>query len=118
EGPCAARILSMLARRAYRRPPTPHEIDALVGFFETGRRRRGFESGIELGLERVLVDPGFLFRIEHDPPDAKSGESYRISDLELASRLSFFLWSSIPDEPLLSIAEPGALHDSTVLDRE
>ena len=111
---CAREILSQVARRAYRRPVTDAEVDILVGFFEAGRGA-GFDAGIGLALERVLTDPNFLFRIEQDPDNLEPGTAYRLSDLELASRLSFFLWSSIPDDELLDLAERERLHDPDVL---
>ncbi len=116
---CATTILSRLARRAYRRPVTPGDLDTLLGFFERGRDGGGsFDAGIQLALERMLVDPDFLLRIEHDPPGAASGQPYRLSSVQVASRLSFFLWGSIPDEPLLDAAERGALIDPEVLDAQ
>ena len=116
---CATTILSRLARRAYRRRVTPADLDTLLGFFERGRDGGGsFDAGIQLALERMLVDPDFLLRIEHDPPDAASGQPYRLSGVQVASRLSFFLWGSIPDEPLLDAAERGALTDPEVLDAQ
>ncbi len=118
EGPCAREILSRLARRAYRRPVTDTDLEMLLGFYETGRAERDFEAGIQKALERVLVAPGFLFRIEREPVDLVPGTAYRLTDLELASRLSFFLWSSIPDETLLSVAEAGRLHEPAELERQ
>ena len=118
EGPCAREILSRLARRAYRRPVTDTDLETLLGFYETGRAERDFEAGIQKALERVLVAPGFLFRIEREPVDLAPGTAYRLTDLELASRLSFFLWSSIPDETLLSVAEAGRLHEPAELERQ
>jgi hypothetical protein len=112
--PCARRILSTLARRAYRRPVTAAEVDNLMSFYETGRGR-GFESGIELGLRRILTSPNFLFRIERDPEGVAPDTNYRISDTELASRLSFFLWRSMPDDELLSLASQGQLKEPAVL---
>jgi mono/diheme cytochrome c family protein len=109
ERACAARILSRLARRAYRRPVNDQDLRPLLEFFDSGRKEgRSFDAGIQLALERLLVDPDFLLRVYRDPKDA-SGEPYRLSATELASRLSFFLWSSIPDEPLLAAAESGKL---------
>ena len=116
EIPCATEILSRLARRAFRRPITDTDLDPLLAFFDEGRNRGGFEAGVELALRKVLVSPEFLFRIERDPPDAQPGSPYRLSDVELASRLSFFLWSSLPDEELLGLAERGMLADPAVLD--
>ena len=118
EEPCARQILTALARRAYRRPATPDDLQPLMTFYEAGRRERGFESGIQKALERLLVAPEFLFRIERDPVDIAPGAAYDLSDLELASRLSFFLWSSIPDEELLGLAEEGRLHEPAVLERQ
>jgi mono/diheme cytochrome c family protein len=119
EEPCARQILSSLATRAYRRPAAKDDVDVLVGFFKKGRTHGSFERGIQMGLERLLASPDFLFRIEHDPPaTAVAGRPYRVSDLDLASRLSFFLWSSIPDEPLIAVANRGQLRDPRVLERQ
>ena len=118
ETACARTILSTLARRAYRRPVTEADLQDLLAFYEEGRAEGGFESGIELALRALLVSPDFLFRIETDPTDIASGEGYRISDLELASRLSFFLWSSIPDDELLDTAIAGTLRDPEVLEHQ
>ena len=116
--PCAREILSTLARRAYRRPVTAADLNILMPFYADGAGAGGFERGIQHGLERLLVSPEFLFRIERDPADVASGESYRVSDLALAARLSFFLWSSIPDDQLLDRAITGALRDPAVLEAE
>jgi len=118
EGPCAREILAGLARRAYRRPVTDTDLETLLGFYETGRAERDFEAGIQKALERLLVAPEFLFRIERDPVDIAPGTAYRLTDLELASRLSFFLWSSIPDEELLGVAEEGRLRQPAVLEAQ
>ena len=115
---CAREILSTLARRAYRRPVTTGDIDTLVGFYRAGRRDGGFDAGVQFALERILVDPSFLFRIERDPPGVAPGSVYALSGLELASRLSFFLWSSIPDDELLDVAARGSLDDPVVLERQ
>jgi mono/diheme cytochrome c family protein len=112
---CARTIISTLAHRAFRRPPTGPEIARLTAFFDRGRAAGGFESGIELVVRGILASPKFLVRVEQDPPHAVQGAVYRISDLELASRLSFFLWSSIPDDELLKVAEGGKLSDPAVL---
>jgi hypothetical protein len=112
---CARRIVTQLARRAFRRPVTEHDVRALLQVYEKGRAHGGFESGIEWAVERILVAPDFLFRIERDPVGSKPGTPFRISDLELASRLSFFLWSSIPDQPLLDAAIAGRLRDPATL---
>ena len=111
---CAQKILAKLARRAYRRPITDEDVATLLGFYQSGRRQGDFEAGIELALQRILVSTEFLFRIERDPEDAAPNTPYPISDLELASRLSFFLWSSIPDESLLELAELGELRNPGV----
>ena len=118
EAPCAKKILATLARRAYRRPINDADLAPLLAAYETERRERGFESGIQLALERVLVSPQFLFRIEREPAGLAAGAVYQVSDLELASRLSFFLWSSIPDDELLDAAARGTLSDRSVLDRQ
>ena len=118
EDTCARSILSALARRAYRRPSTESDVQTLMDFYRTGRQERDFESGIQLAIERLLCDPDFIFRIEHEPAQATSGALYRISDLELASRLSFFLWSSIPDEALLAVAVRGQLKEPAVLEQQ
>ena len=118
EPACARRILRTLARRAYRRPVTEEDVGTLLDFFEAGRRDGGFEAGVRLGLQRLLMSPDFIFRVERDPSDAAPGTAYRVSDLELASRLSFFLWSSAPDEPLLALAEEGRLREPGVLDAQ
>ncbi len=115
---CATEIVSTLARRAYRRPVTDADLAPLLAFYETGRREGGFERGIELALRAVLVSPKFLFRVEHDPPDAAPGTAHRIGDLDLASRLSFFLWSSIPDDELIDVAGQGRLHEPAELQRQ
>ena len=122
ERACARQILSNLATRAYRRPvgTDAAETGTLMRFFELSRNAEGgsFESGIQAALSWLLVDPKFLYRFEQEPPELAAGETYRISDIELASRLSFFLWSSIPDAPLLTLAAEGKLHDSAVLAQE
>ena len=115
---CAREILSALARRAYRRPVQAADVDALLGFYEAGRLEGGFDTGIQFALERLLVDPEFLFRVERDPAGMTAGAVYGLSDVELASRLSFFLWSSIPDDELLAAAERGDLSRPAVLERQ
>jgi hypothetical protein len=117
---CARLILSTLATRALRRPIAANDayVDSLMGFFESGAQLRGFETGIQYALARILVDPQFIFRFERAPAGARAGSAYRISDLELASRLSFFLWSSIPDDELLRIAAEGRLSDAGVLEQQ
>ena len=105
ETACAGEILSTIARRAYRRPVTGDDVERLLTFYDRGRSGGSFDTGIEMALRRLLVSPEFLFRVERDPAGVEAGESYRVSDLELASRLSFFLWSSVPDAELLDVAE-------------
>jgi hypothetical protein len=119
ERPCATRILTRLARRAYRRPVNDADLTPLLEFFESGRQSTGrFDAGIQLALERLLIDPDFLLRIHRDPADLSNSQaSYPLSDIELASRVSFFLWSSIPDDALLTAAEAGELSDPVVLER-
>ena len=112
---CARSILSALARRAYRRPVTDADLETLLEFYRAGRRDGDFERGIQVALERLLASPDFLFRIVEDRQDSAPGAVYAISDLELASRLSFFLWSSIPDDELLEVASRGELQDEAVL---
>ena len=118
EGPCAKQILSNLARRAYRRPVTEKDMERLLGFYEAGRTEGGFEAGIQRGIERILAAPSFIFRIEEEPAGKAPGTVYRLNDLALASRLSFFLWSSIPDEELLDVAIRGKLSDPATLSKQ
>jgi hypothetical protein len=118
EAPCAAQILARLATRAYRRPIAEGsaELDLLLSFYSQGRAEGGdFEVGIQYALSRLLVDPNFLYRFEREPADVAAGAVYALSDLELATRLSFFLWSSIPDDELLAAAVAGRLHEQDVL---
>ena len=116
---CVRQIVATLARRAYRRPVTTAEVTTLVRFYEAARADgRGFEAGVQRALQRLLVSPDFIFRIERDPAAAEPDSIYRISDLELASRLSFFLWSSAPDDELLATAEAGRLRVPSVLDQQ
>jgi mono/diheme cytochrome c family protein len=128
ESACATRILSRLARLAYRRPVNKADVQVLMSFFAEGRRAgSSFESGVQFALERMLVDPDFLLRVYRDPAarprrvgvqPVASVETYRLSDLELASRLSFFIWSSIPDDQLLTLAEQRKLSDPAILDQQ
>ena len=115
---CPHSILTGLAHLAYRRPVTVKETESLMRLYRKGREDDGFEGGIELALQSILAGPEFLFRIEQDPADTVAGKAYPVSDLELASRLSFFLWSSIPDKELLTVAEQGKLRDSAVLKQQ
>jgi mono/diheme cytochrome c family protein len=115
EEPCARSILTTVARRAYRRPPTAPETAALMTFFNEGRKSASFEDGIEYALRLILASPQFLVRGEREPATARAGQTYRITDLELASRLSFFLWSSLPDDALIDAAVQGRLGQPAVL---
>jgi hypothetical protein len=124
ERACAAKILARMARLAYRRPATPADIQTLLQFFDAARREDGasFDTGIQFALERLLVDPDFLLRVYREPSPQKQGlaapQAYRLGDIELASRLSFFLWSSIPDERLIDLAERGQLSKPLVLEQQ
>lgn len=115
ETSCAATIISTLARRAYRRPVTEADLGIPLALYRENAEKAGFEAGIELALRGILVSPNFLFRFEDQPSSVETDVPYRISDIELASRLSFFLWSSVPDEELLDVAVRGALHEPAVL---
>ncbi len=118
EPACARTIIGTLARRAYRRPVSDEDLAGPLAFYARGRARGGFEDGIELALRALLASTEFLFRIEQDPAGLPPGTPYRLSDIELASRLSFFLWSSLPDDELLVLAERGELADPAVLDAQ
>ncbi|HEV3331121.1 MAG TPA: DUF1592 domain-containing protein, partial [Bryobacteraceae bacterium] len=118
ETACAKQIVSTLARRALRRPVTAQDTETLMSFYQQGRKGGSFDTGIEMALRRILVDPEFVFRKEVEPANAPAGKPYRISDLELASRLSFFLWSSIPDDELLKVASENKLHEPSVLEQQ
>jgi hypothetical protein len=118
EDPCAHTILANLARRAFRRPVTEADLQPLMSFFKSGRAEGDFDHGIEKALRAMLVSPDFLFRIERDPAGQAAASVHRVNDLELASRLSFFLWSSIPDDELLGLAEKQKLRDPAVLGQQ
>jgi uncharacterized protein DUF1592/uncharacterized protein DUF1588/uncharacterized protein DUF1585/uncharacterized protein DUF1587/uncharacterized protein DUF1595 len=120
ETPCAKRILRTLARRAFRQPVSDSDVsvETLMSFYETGRAQGTFDIGIEQAVARILVDPRFLYRFEKEPANIAAGASYRLSDLELASRLSFFIWSSIPDDELLDAASQGKLSQPAMLERQ
>jgi mono/diheme cytochrome c family protein len=118
ERACASQILGRLARRAYRQPVSATELAPILEFYDTARARGSFEDGIQRGLQRILASPRFVFRLERDPVGAAPGSVRPVSNLELASRLSFFLWSSIPDEPLLRAAAQGTLTQPAVLDQQ
>ena len=115
EAPCAQRILQTLAERAFRRPVAAADVADLMQFYQAGYKEGGFDSGIRHGLTAVLADPEFLYRAERPPRELTAGAVFHISDLELASRLSFFLWSSVPDDELLRMAKQGQLHESATL---
>jgi hypothetical protein len=122
EIPCAKKILGILVRRAYRRPVSSADLEVPLSFYQSGRNAPGtanpFEAGIESSLRFVLTSPEFLFRMESDPAGVPPGSAYRVTDLELASRLSFFLWSSIPDDALIDVAAQGKLHDPVALEQQ
>jgi hypothetical protein len=118
EEACASRILSNLMRRAYRRPVVDADLQQPLKLYREAWAEGGFDAGIEMALSSVLVNPQFLFRIEADPTDVEPNSAYRIPDIQLASRLSFFVWSSIPDDELLDLAERGELNKPNVLERQ
>jgi hypothetical protein len=118
EEACARAITATLARRAYRGYDTPDDLDTLMRFYAAGRRAGSFDDGIESAVQRVLSDPKFVYRVEATPANLPAGTSYRVSDRDLASRLSFFLWSSIPDDTLLQLAQSGQLSQPSVLQQQ
>ncbi len=119
EPACATKVLTALARRAYRRPSTPEDVEKLMTFYQKGRNEKDFDHGVELAIERVLLDPDFIFRKEAEPEDAAAaGSKYRVSDLDLASRLSFFLWSTVPDDELIDLGSQNKLHEPAVLEAQ
>ena len=118
EEACAARIVGTLARRAFHRPVTDEDVEDLLAFYREGRAEGDFRAGVRRALESILVDPEFLFRIERDPPGVAPASAYRLSDVELAARISFFLWASIPDDELIEAAEAGRLRDPAVLEAQ
>lgn len=118
EMPCTRRIISTLARRAFRRPITASDMQALLGFYRLGRRQAGFEAGIRTAIQALIASPEFVFRFERTPAQGIAGVNYNVTDLELASRLSYFLWSSAPDDRLITIASQGRLSTPTVLEQE
>jgi len=118
EAGCARQILTSLARRAYRRPATAQETKTLLAFYDEGRKGGNFDDGIELGLRLLLASPQFLVRSEQEPATVRAGQPYRLTDLELASRLSFFLWSSVPDDELITVAAQGRLSQPKVLEQQ
>jgi len=118
ERPCAQQIISRIGAEAYRRPVTQAEIDRLMPFFDEGSKKGGFEEGVRTTLEAILASPYFIFRLEKEPVTAKAGSAYRISDIDLASRLSFFLWGTTPDEELQNLATAGKLSAPGVLEKQ
>lgn len=118
ELPCAKRILSTLARRAFRRPVTDADLETLLSVYQAGRNRGNFEDGIRVAVQEIVADPQFVFRFERTPDGVAPGSSYRISDLELASRLSYFLWSSAPDDELITLASQRKLQNPGVLENQ
>ena len=118
EDKCARQIVSTLARRAFREPVSETDLQPLLAFYTTGRQEGGFDVGIERALQLILASPKFVFRVERDPANLTPGTAYRVNDFELASRLSFFLWSSIPDDELLAEASAGRLRNPAVLERQ
>jgi hypothetical protein len=118
EAPCASKIVSALARQAYRRPLTADDLAGLIKFYQEGRTRRDFEAGIQTALQAILASPHFIFRLEEIPSGAKVGQSYRITDIDLASRLSFFIWASPPDAALIDAARQGTLKTPAGLEQQ
>jgi mono/diheme cytochrome c family protein len=119
ETPCATRILTRIAEQAYRRPVDGTDVAGLMKFYDQGRKEGGnFEAGIRMALQAILASPQFIFRLEEAPATAKPGQNYRISDYDLASRLSYFLWASVPDKELLAAASQGTLRNPIVLDKQ
>jgi hypothetical protein len=118
ETPCARNIVSTLVKHAFRRPATPEDLAAVMQFYQSGRAEGSFDDGIEAAVQRILADPEFVYRSEPEPPGLTTGKTYRISDLALASRLSFFLWSSVPDDELIDLAAQGKLKDPAVVESQ
>ena len=118
ELPCATRIITDLASRAYRRPTTAEDLEGLMSFYDKGRKSGDFESGIRMSLQALLASPKFVFRFERAPASVKPGQTYRVSDVDLASRLSYFLWNTMPDQQLVNLATQGKLSDPIVLEKQ
>ena len=118
ESACARRIVTNLATYAYRRPATPSDVEGLMEFYRFGRKEKDFDQGVEMALARVLASPQFIYRIEEEPASVRAGQPYRITDVDLASRLSFFLWSTAPDAELLRVAGQGRLRNPVVLEQQ
>jgi hypothetical protein len=118
ESACAAEIVTRLARQAYRGPVGAEDLQGLIGFYDQGRKDGGFESGIRMALQAILASPRFLFRLERAPATLRAGQNYQINDLDLASRLSFFLWGTVPDAELVKVASQGTLKTPAVLEKQ
>jgi len=118
EVPCARKIIAGLARQAYRRPVTENDIESLLGFYQRGRNDANFDAGIRTAIQAMIASPEFVFRFERTPAGAAPGKNFRINDLELASRLSYFLWSSAPDDQLIAVASQGKLKDPIVFEKQ
>ena len=118
EIPCARKILSSLAGEAYRRAPNNEDVESLMEFYGEGRKGHDFEAGIKAALQALLASPRFVFRFESTPTVAKAGQTYRISDIDLASRLSFFIWNTVPDAELVKVATANTLHTPAVLEKQ
>ncbi|HTS26305.1 MAG TPA: DUF1592 domain-containing protein [Bryobacteraceae bacterium] len=118
ELPCARKIISALARQAYRRPVNDSDLEGLLSFYQSGRNQGDFESGVRTAIQAIISGPEFVFRFERTPAGVAPGRNFRVSDLELASRLSYFLWSSAPDDQLLTVASQGRLRDPLVLEKQ
>jgi len=118
EIPCARRIVSQLATEAYRRPASNEDVESLMQFYADGRRGKDFEAGIRAALQALLASPHFLFRLEEMPAGVRPGQNYRIADVDLASRLSYFIWGTVPDAELLKVASNSTLHTQAVLDKQ
>ena len=118
EAPCAERIVRQLASQAFRRPVSGDEVKGLVGFYATGRKEQDFESGVRNAVQAILASPQFIFRLERAPLGVRPGQTYRIADIDLASRLSYFLWGTVPDQELVGIAMKGQLRAPGVLDAQ
>jgi hypothetical protein len=118
EEACAKKIISTFVTRAFRRPATPADVNELMDFYQTGRHESDFDHGVQMALQRILADPRFIYRIEGEPAGLQAGQTYRVSDLELASRLSFFLWSTGPDDELIKLASQNKLKDPKILEQQ
>ncbi|HEY1342446.1 MAG TPA: DUF1592 domain-containing protein [Bryobacteraceae bacterium] len=118
EIPCAKRVVSSLVRQAWRRPVTANDLESLLGFYQSGRNQGDFEAGVRTTIQAILASPEFVFRFERVPAGTPPGTNYRIADLELASRLAFFLWSSSPDAPLIDLAAGNRLHEPAILEQQ